>query len=142
MTEPNDHKGTSLERRVEALERGQAKIQTDLALIQADVRHGSEIATMHYRTVEAQNTALKATVDKIDNFIDQAIRDPASVMPQQAALTAEWKAWREKVDVQLDNDRATRNQVFGAKWIAATVVLGASTILGFIVNLARLFGGT
>ena len=93
----------SLERRVEAVEQSLAGVRTDVAVIQRDMAHQSELAVSHYRTVEAQNGEIKATVSGMQALIERALRDPYSVMPEQARTRDEWAAWRGTVDGKLDS---------------------------------------
>ena len=130
----------SLERRVEALEGQVGNIVRDLAVIQSDVRHNAEMAGLHFKTLNAQGDSTKQAVDQLQTLISQAIRDPASVIPGQKEIVADWTQWRAQTDERLgkveqqdDNAEAIaayKAQNAGISAQRLSLIVGAASSLG------------
>ena len=115
----------SLDRRVTALEMQMADVKTQLAI-------GNE----RLDAVKATSTATHEAVKHLEGLIQQAFRDPYSVMPRSASDERdEWKAWRVSVDSILTADRTTKAELRGVARVGviALAVLGG---LASVVNVA------
>jgi len=135
----------SLDHRVTALETRMSGLETQVAL-----------ATERLDVVKSMGSATHDAVKHLESIIQQALRDPYSVMPRAAVDERdEWKAWRATATAALEAnaraidaereareraDSGPRDQIEGAKRVGLIVLAvlgGLSSVVSIAIAIYR-----